>query len=96
MSQIRAKFKEFATGNYKWIETVGMDVLARSKISSVDFVNGIFNGLIPFNKLALLVTCCALNVHCVVLLKETYFSSQLMQRIDKCLLKLTLNQTMPI
>ena len=88
LPELRATFKEFATKNYKWIEKVSEAVLWREKLSSVDFVNGICNGIIPFNELALLVTCRALNVHCVVLLKETYFSTQSMQKIDQCFLKL--------
>ena len=88
LPKLRATFKEFATKNYKWIEKVGEAVLWREKLSSVDFVNGICNGIIPFNELALLVTCRALNIHCVVLLKETYFSTQSMQKIDQCFLKL--------
>ena len=65
-----------------------MDVLARDSMTSVDFVNGIFNGIIPFNELALITTCCALNIHCVILLKETILSSKAMLSTDKCLLKL--------
>ena len=34
MSQMRAAFKDFATRNYKWIETVGFDVLGRLQMNS--------------------------------------------------------------
>ena len=88
MSELRAAFKAFGTKNYDWIQAVGVDVLARLQMSSVDFVNGIVNGITSFNELALLVLCQAMNIHCVVLLRDAFFSTQCLQKIDKCLIRL--------
>ena len=88
MTELRAAFKSFAHRNIDWIDSVGVDVLARLNMTALDFVNGIVNGLIEFNELAMLVLCRALNIHCVVLLRESFFSTQCLQKIDKCLMRL--------
>ena len=88
MTELRAAFKSFAHRNINWIDSVGVDVLARLNMTTLDFVNGIVNGLIEFNELAMLVLCRAFNIHCVVLLRESFFSTQCLQKIDKCLIRL--------
>ena len=88
MTELRAAFTSFAKRNIDWIDSVGVDVLAKLNMTALDFVNGIVKGLVPFNELAMLVLCWALNIHCVVLLSESYFSTQCLQKIDKCLIRL--------
>ena len=88
MTELRAAFKSFAHRNIDWIDSVGVDVLARLNMTVLDFVKGIVNGLIEFNELAMLVLCRALNIHCIILLRESFFSTQCLQKIDKCLIRL--------
>ena len=75
VQQIRQNFKQFAFKNSAWISKVGIDVLHRSQLTTDDYIRNISNGTIPFDELAVLVICRIYNVHCVILLKNTYWTT---------------------
>ena len=75
VQQIRENFKQFAFKNSAWISKVGIDMLRRSQLTTDEYIKNIFNGTIPFDELAVLMTCRIYNVHCVILLKNSYWTT---------------------
>ena len=61
----------FARQNLTWINKVGADVLAKSKLSVENYVKGIAGGTICFDELCVLIACHAFNIHCAVLLENS-------------------------
>ena len=53
-----------------------------------DFVKGLQNGTILFDKLCITLACRAFNVHCVVLLDGAYWSTRPNNNFTDCLLKI--------
>ena len=62
--------------NTKWIEKVSVDCLSRSQLTVIDFIKGLKNGTIMFDKLCITLACRAFNIHCVVLLDGAYWSKR--------------------
>ena len=83
-----ARIVDFASKNTKWIEKVGAECLRRSKLSLVDFVKGLHNATILFDELCITLACRAFNVHCVVLLDGSYWSTRPNNEFTDCLLKI--------
>ena len=75
IQKLRENFKQFAVKNSDWITKVGIDMLRRSQLTTDQYIKNICNGTIPFDELAVLVTCRIYNVHCVILLKNSYWTT---------------------
>ena len=88
IKQIRENFKQFAFKNSAWISKVGIDVLHRSQLTTDQYIKNIFNGTIPFDELAVLVTCRIYNIHCVILLKNSYWTTRPKLMFNDCVLRL--------
>ena len=79
---------DFASNNTKWIEKVGVECLHRSKLTVMDFIKGLHNATILFDELCITLACRAFNVHCVVLLDGSYWSTRPNNDFTDCLLKI--------
>ena len=93
--QININYKELQTAIYKfalenstWIEKVGRDAFARAKLTVQDYTKCLHNGTVFFDELCILITCCAFNVHCVVLLDGAYWSTCPNNVLHDCLIKI--------
>ena len=75
VQKLRENLKQFAVKNSDWITKVGIDVLRRSQLTTDQYIKNICNGTIPFDELAVLVTCRIYNVHCEILLKNSYWTT---------------------
>ena len=76
IQKLRENFKQFAVKNSTWITKVGIDVLRRSQLTTDQYIKNIYNGTIPFDELAVLMTCRIYNVHCVILLKNSFWTTR--------------------
>ena len=76
VQKLRENFKQFAVKNSDWITKVGIDVLRRSQLTTDQYIKNICNGTIPFDELAVLMTCRIYNVHCLILLKNSYWTTR--------------------
>ena len=83
-----ARIVDFASNNTKWIEKVGVHCLRRLKLTVMDFVKGLHNATILFDELCIMLACQAFNVHCVVLLDGSYWSTRPNNDFTDCLLKI--------
>ena len=88
LQQLRLNFKNFACSNYTWINKVGIDILHRSQLTMEEYIKNIVNGIIPFDELAILITCRIYNIYCVILLKNLYWTSHPNSMFNDCVLQL--------
>ena len=88
MNQFQAHMKDFTQRNIQWIEKVGRDVLDKSQLTVDSFVKGLIGGTIFFDELCLTVACRAFNVHCILLLDGTYWTTRPNNQLSDCLLRL--------
>ena len=86
IKQIRENFKQFAFKNPAWISKVGIDMLRRFQLTTDQYIKNIFNGTIAFDELAVLMTCRIYNVHCVILLKNSYWTTRPKLMFNDCVL----------
>ena len=86
MDQFKARIQDFAFQNIGWIKKVSRDVLAKSQLTVDSFVKGLLGGTIFFDELCLTVTCRAFNVHCVLLLDGSYWTTCPNNQLSDCLL----------
>ena len=86
--ELRTAIYEFALDNTTWIQKVSMNALARAKLTVEDFLKGLHNDTMLFDKLCILITCCTFNVHCVVLLDGAYWSTRPNNDLHDCLIKI--------
>ena len=78
----------YASNNMPWIEKVGGDSLARSKLTVINFVKAMQNRTLLFDKLCITIACRAFNVHAVILLDLGFWSTRPDNNSSNCLLKL--------
>ena len=71
-----------------WIEKVGGDSLARSKLTVINFVKAMKNRTLLFDELCITIACRAFNVHAVILLDSGFWSTRPDNDSSNCLLKL--------
>ena len=86
MKQFCERIKQFVLQNLGWIQKVGRDVLVRSQLTSDAFVKGLVAGTILFDELCLTVACRAFNIHCVVLLNGSFWTTHPNNQLHHCLL----------
>ena len=86
MAQFQARMKDFTQRNIQWIKKVGRDVLDKSQLTVDSFVKGLIAGTIYFDELCLTVACRAFNVHCILLLDGTYWTTHPNNQLSDCLL----------
>ena len=51
-------------------------MLRKSQLTTNQYIKNIYNGTIPVDELAVLMTCRIYNVHCVILLKNSYWTTR--------------------
>ena len=83
---MRAKIENFAMRNYTWISTIGRAILKRCKLSPEEYIKNLVNATIPFDELAIVITCRVYNIHCIVLLHEGYWTTCPNLMFHDCLL----------
>ena len=88
MDQFQARMKDFTQRNIQWIKKVGRDVLDKSQLTVDSFVKGLIGGTIFFDELCLTVACRAFNVHCILLLDGSYWTTRPNNQLSDCLLRL--------
>ena len=76
MEQFRIELKEFTELNVHWIQDVGRDVLQKLDLSAWQYINGINQGTLPFDKLAIFISCRCFNIHCIVMRDNNYWSTE--------------------
>ena len=86
LAEIRARIKKFAMQNYIWISTIGRAILKRCKLSPEEYIKNLVNATIPFDELAIVITCRVYNIHCIVLLNEGYWTTHPNAMFHNCLL----------
>ena len=62
--------------------------MLRAKLTVQDFIKGLHNRTVLFDKLCILITCRTFNVHCVVLLDGAYWSTHPNNDLHDCLNKI--------
>ena len=85
---MRAKIKKFAMKNLTWISTIGTAVLKRCQLSPEEYIKNLVNATIPFDELAIVITCRVYNIHCIVLLHDGYWTTCPNLMFHDCLLQL--------
>ena len=76
MEQFRKELKEFTELNVHWIQDIGRDVLNKLDLTARQYINGINQATQPFDELAIFVSCRCFNIHCIVMLHNTYWSTE--------------------
>ena len=71
-----------------WISKIGTVILKRCKLRLEDYIKNLVNGTIPFDELAIVITCRVYNIHCIVLLNEGYWTTHPNLMFHDCLLRL--------
>ena len=78
----------FARQHLAWINKVSADVLAKSNLSIENYVKGIAGSTINFDELCVLIACRAFNIHCAVLLENSYCTTHKNNSFSGCLLRI--------
>ena len=89
MEQFKDRLTDFALRNTGWIQKVGRDVLIKSQLTVDSFVKGLVGGIILFDELCLTVACKAFNIHCIVLLDGSFWTTHPNNQLSDCVLRLT-------
>ena len=76
------------TGNMKWIEKFSSDILKAINLDAEEYVSQITQGLCGFDELAIVIACAAHNIHCMVLLQNSYWTTHCKNDYTNCLVKL--------
>ena len=74
--------------NLTWISTIGTAVLKRCQLSPEEYIKNLVNATIPFDELAIVITCRVYNIHCIVLLHDGYWTTRPNLMFHDCLLQL--------
>ena len=88
MEEFKECIKDFAVRNISWIQKVGRDVLLKSQLTIDSFVKGLVGGTIMFDELCLTVACTAFNIHCIVPLDESFWTTCPNNQLNDCVLHL--------
>ena len=70
------ELKEFTELNIHWIQDFGRDVLQKLDLSARQYINGINQGTLPFDELAIFISCRCFNIHCIMMLDNNYWSTE--------------------
>ena len=76
MDQFKTELKEFTELNIHWIQDVGQAVLDKLDLRACTYVNGINQGTLPFDELALFIACRCFNIHAIVMLDNDVWSTK--------------------
>ena len=79
---------KYASNNMPWIEKVGGDSFARSKLTVINFVKAMKNRTLLFDELCITIACRAFIVHAVILLDCRFWSTRPDNDSSNCLIKL--------
>ena len=73
---METELKEFTELNIHWIQDVGQAVLDKLDLRARTYVNGINQGTLPFDELALFIACRCFNIHAIVMLDNDVWSTE--------------------
>ena len=76
MDQFKSELKEFTELNIHWIQDVGQAVLEKLDLRARTYVNGINQGTVAFDELALFIACRCFNIHAIVMLDNDVWSTE--------------------
>ena len=74
--------------NVKWIAKVGADVLDRMNIDVDTYIAQLLSGHYPFDELAILIASISHNIHTIVLINRSYWTTRRDLEYSDCLVKL--------
>ena len=84
---LRADLKAFISANTKWIHDTCSDILQLRKQKVEDFCNSLIEPGFQFDELAITVVCKMKNIHCLVLLENSYWTTRAKFDFRGCLVK---------
>ena len=67
---------------------MGTDRLAELEMDATMYMKGIVQGTLKYDSLAIAVTCAAFNIHAIIMLAGTYFTTMANNNFKDCLVKL--------
>ena len=76
LQTLRADLKAFVSANTKWIHDTYSDILQLRKQKVEDFCNSLIEPGFQFDELAITVVCKMKNIHCLVLLENSYWTTR--------------------
>ena len=80
--------KAFISANTKWIHDTCADILHLRKQKVEDFCNSLIEPGFQFDELAITIVCKMKNIHCLVLLENSYWTTRAKFDFRGCLVKL--------
>ena len=88
LQTLRDDLKAFVGANTKWIHDTCSDILQLRKQKVEEFCNSLIEPGFQFDELAITVVCKMKNIHCLVLLENSYWTTHAKFDFRGCLVKL--------
>ena len=88
LEKLHEDINVFAEQNIRWIRKVGVSTFNKLSMSPPDYIQNLVSGDVVLDELALLIVARVLNIHCVVLMADRYWSTKSDGSYENCLLKL--------
>ena len=78
LEKLLQKIDDFASDqtNLMWISQVGQSTLSKFSITASDYVRDLVQSTVILDELAILIACWVLNIHCVILMAQRYWSTR--------------------
>ena len=90
LEKLLQKIDDFVSDqtNLTWISQVGQSTLSKFSMTASDYVCDLVQSTVILDELAILIACCVLNIHCVVLMLQRYWSTRSDGSYNDCEVKL--------
>ena len=76
LDDLRNDIDVFASRNMQWITKVGCDVFAEEDVASDVYIREIISSTCKFDAMAILLACICHNIHTMVLLQKSYWTTR--------------------
>ena len=78
LEKLLQKIDDFASDqtNLTWISQVSQSTLSKFSMTASDYVRDLVQSTVILDELAILIACRVLNIHCVVLMSQKYWSTR--------------------
>ena len=76
VDNLRNDIDVFASRNMKWIEKVGCDFFEQEDVSPDVYIKEIVSGGCKFDAMAILLACICHNIHAMLLLQKSYWTTR--------------------